>query len=229
MNFESTGRYLSSRLPRVRKKKAADFYFCFHYLNATFMSGLSSGFAGTLVTLPLDVIGDKTQRFRDKDNPQNTMCLKSIVFLQVLLPGFREAGIGACFWPKNNHTCDYIGPTNQLNALDDLNLALLLLRPKLLGVFWACMAYTERSTCRVKDLQCAGKFCGFGHTQPVALRRCRHNMACFGEMLKEIQTRIRQRNAPTDFAQKVGGRGLRPRQPPWQTCWIFNDLSTTLY
>ncbi len=26
---------------------------------------------------------------------------------------------------------------------------------------------------------------------------------------------------PADFTQKGGSRGLMPRQPPWQTCWIF--------
>ncbi len=30
--------------------------------------------------------------------------------------------------------------------------------------------------------------------------------------------------APADFTQKRGGKGLRTRQPPWQTCWIFNEV-----
>ncbi len=34
--------------------------------------------------------------------------------------------------------------------------------------------------------------------------------------------------APADFTQKWGGRSLRPSQPPWQTCWIFNDVSVVL-
>ena len=31
-------------------------------------------------------------------------------------------------------------------------------------------------------------------------------------------------SAPTDFTQKGGGRGLRPEQPPCETCWIFNEI-----
>ncbi len=30
--------------------------------------------------------------------------------------------------------------------------------------------------------------------------------------------------APADFMQKGGGQGLKPRWPPWQTYWIFNEL-----
>ena len=29
---------------------------------------------------------------------------------------------------------------------------------------------------------------------------------------------------PSNFTQKGGGWGLRPRQPSWQTCWIFSEI-----
>ncbi len=48
--------------------------------------------------------------------------------------------------------------------------------------------------------------------------------------MKEARTVVKGLNGPpgfgrpASFTQKGGGRGLKSRQHPWQTCWIYNEI-----
>ena len=62
-------------------------------------------------------------------------------------------------------------------------------------------------------------------TSPITEKNVLHCFACDKNRVRYCRPqRPAASGTPADFTQEGGGWGLRSSWPPWQTCWIFNEI-----